>query len=392
MYVRRFGPLRHLLEPARDSASRGMPVRTVAGCGSATLLFVATASIAAILATTRASIATVSSPPVPVHGATVVPAQATATPRSVPGEERPASTGGAPAEPVLVAVAIDPMSVAGTPLSTPLLIQLEPGDARTPDDLFVLVSGLPGGVELTRGEKNTDGIWRLRQDDLPGLELRAGSEYAGPLRFELDLTAVAAYGDGRQSATLAAVPVRIFKTPLTQTASATDRTGLPARAGGPPPTVDTAPPMPEQVADAAPEDAIETAVLVVPSLAPSPRAETSVEEPATELAVARVPSPSDALMIRRGDELFARGDLAGARLFYERAAAGGSADGALAMGKTHDPVVFERIRVRGLTPDPDRAADWYRRAGEAGNDEAEDRLQALTTWVDRQADQGDITR
>src|SRR5207245_8712349 len=45
-----------------------------------------------------------------------------------------------------------------------------------------------------------------------------------------------------------------------------------------------------------------------------------------------------AMLLKRGDELLATGDISGARLFYERAATAGSALGAMGAGKTHDPL------------------------------------------------------
>lgn len=85
--------------------------------------------------------------------------------------------------------------------------------------------------------------------------------------------------------------------------------------------------------------------------------------------------------MKRGDDLFAQGDLAGARLYYERAAAAGNAKAAFALGRTHDPLVHEMLRVRGLSPDPEQAAAWYRRAIANGSADAEQNLQKLTVWL-----------
>ncbi|MFZ4405955.1 MAG: hypothetical protein ACOYOH_01375 [Paracraurococcus sp.] len=69
-----------------------------------------------------------------------------------------------------------------------------------------------------------------------------------------------------------------------------------------------------------------------------------------------------AALLRRGDALLALGDVSAARRFYERAAEGGSAAGARAAGRTHDPAVLAALGVRGIRPDPAEAAAWYRRA------------------------------
>jgi TPR repeat protein len=71
------------------------------------------------------------------------------------------------------------------------------------------------------------------------------------------------------------------------------------------------------------------------------------------------------MLIARGDEMLARGDISGARLFYGRAASAGSAAAARAMGRSFDPEVLNRLGVRGIRPDPEQARQWYQRAEEA---------------------------
>jgi hypothetical protein len=74
-------------------------------------------------------------------------------------------------------------------------------------------------------------------------------------------------------------------------------------------------------------------------------------------------APADRkLLIQKGDEMLARGDVAGARLVYERAAESGDARAADGMARTFDPKVLKMIRVFGLRPDPDKAAFWYARS------------------------------
>lgn len=88
---------------------------------------------------------------------------------------------------------------------------------------------------------------------------------------------------------------------------------------------------------------------------------------------------STALMAR-GEAFLALGDIAAARLFYERAADSGSAPAMTALGKTYDPAFLDRARVVGIRSDPALAADWYRRAIARDNSESAfciERLQAL---------------
>jgi hypothetical protein len=83
--------------------------------------------------------------------------------------------------------------------------------------------------------------------------------------------------------------------------------------------------------------------------------------------------------IKKGEELLAAGNIEAARLFYERAADAGLAEGALAMAATYDPDELARRQVvGGLQPDPVAARRWYERARELGAAEAEDRLKRLS--------------
>ncbi|MDB5414803.1 MAG: hypothetical protein JWR10_3138 [Rubritepida sp.] len=72
------------------------------------------------------------------------------------------------------------------------------------------------------------------------------------------------------------------------------------------------------------------------------------------------------MLMARGDQMMARGDISGARLFYSRAAAAGSAAAATAMGRSFDPAVLAELGVRGIRPDREQASQWYRRAAELG--------------------------
>jgi len=71
------------------------------------------------------------------------------------------------------------------------------------------------------------------------------------------------------------------------------------------------------------------------------------------------------MLVARGDEMLARGDISGARLLYARAAAAGSSAAARAMGRSFEAEVLNRLGVRGIRPDPEQARHWYRRAEEA---------------------------
>ncbi len=82
-------------------------------------------------------------------------------------------------------------------------------------------------------------------------------------------------------------------------------------------------------------------------------------------------------MLARGDDLLATGDVAAARLFYQRAAEQGNAAAATAVGQTYDPAILDLLRVRGVRGDAQLAAEWYRKAMAAGDRQAEIRLKRL---------------
>jgi len=67
----------------------------------------------------------------------------------------------------------------------------------------------------------------------------------------------------------------------------------------------------------------------------------------------------------RAQDYLRSGDVAAARLLYERLAAAGDARGMTELGRTYDPRVLSRWGVVGLAADPQRAEHWYRKAAEA---------------------------
>lgn len=67
--------------------------------------------------------------------------------------------------------------------------------------------------------------------------------------------------------------------------------------------------------------------------------------------------------LAEGRKLFAQGHVEAARNRFERAAASGLAEAALAAGNTFDPVSLTKAGLK-FSGDPDRARAWYRRAFE----------------------------
>ncbi len=91
--------------------------------------------------------------------------------------------------------------------------------------------------------------------------------------------------------------------------------------------------------------------------------------------VGQGPSPAEiAALVTRGNSFLSAGDIASARLFYERAADAGDGAAALRLGATFDPNFLGRAGIRGNPGDPAQAASWYRRARDLGDAAAAERL------------------
>ena len=180
-----------------------------------------------------------------------------------------------------------------------------------------------------------------------------------------------------------------------------------APAGNPSPSVAPPQPAPQASPSAAvlpptPEPPKPQAAPAVPTPAPvrpeqMPQPNASVPTPAAPPAAATPQAPSPpvqsppvqsragqhlsaadiAALVTRGDAFLSAGDIASARLFYERAADAGDGAAALRLGATFDPNFLGRVGVRGDPGDPARAASWYRRARDLGDAAAAERLKSL---------------
>jgi hypothetical protein len=126
-----------------------------------------------------------------------------------------------------------------------------------------------------------------------------------------------------------------------------------------------------------------------PRTAPAPQAAAAPQPAAASQAVAAVhalvqPSPQIdrdeiAVLVKRGREFVATGDLAAARLMLRRAAEASDADAALALAATYDPAVLRELRVYGFAADVGAARMWYEKAKELGSPEARRRLEMLAS-------------
>ena len=81
-----------------------------------------------------------------------------------------------------------------------------------------------------------------------------------------------------------------------------------------------------------------------------------------------------AALLKRARSLLSIGDIASARLLLARAADAQEADAALMLARTYDPEVLGKSDARSVTPDPEKARIWYRKAAELGSQHAQQRL------------------
>jgi hypothetical protein len=156
----------------------------------------------------------------------------------------------------------------------------------------------------------------------------------------------------------------------------------PAAPAQPTETTVSAPPAPPAVAAAPvdPESSQPTVAADAPQPAPAPQQAAPLqltppqqdEHPALRLDDAEI-----AILIERGKDFLNNGDFASARLLLRRAADGGSADAAMALATTFDPVVLARLGAIGATADIAKAREWYQRAVDLGSTTASQQLAKL---------------
>jgi hypothetical protein len=106
------------------------------------------------------------------------------------------------------------------------------------------------------------------------------------------------------------------------------------------------------------------------------RGAPAVANAGVQKALARQHDPAEiAQMVKRGAELMATGDVAAARLMYQRAAEAGDPAAAFSLAETYDPLVLAK---GGVPPDLAQARAWYEKARELGSAMAPERLERLT--------------
>jgi hypothetical protein len=114
-----------------------------------------------------------------------------------------------------------------------------------------------------------------------------------------------------------------------------------------------------------------------PALLPTPP-QTVSPSVAPRPPVAAEDASVIAAKMKIGVELMTYGEVAAARVMFQRVAEAGEGAGAFALAETYDPLVLGGLRLReGIKPDLGLARTWYERARDLGSLEARDRISRL---------------
>jgi hypothetical protein len=231
----------------------------------------------------------------------------------------------------------DVLGPSGQPI--PVAIEVNESLGDDPNGRLFIFSGIPGDVRLDPGG-NFGQFWAVNSNALGELTLLAPEGYSGS--FTVKVTQTGTSPDDPKRSAAFTVTITAPDTPKNQKPTAVIA------------SVDTTPTSAKSASDAAPQN-------------DSPR-----KQPAPT-----VPNLRDEKLMERAATLLSNGDISGARTVFQYLAARGNAQAAIALAGTYDPVILAPLFIKGLTPDPEKAEIWYKKAEELGSPAAQGRLDAL---------------
>jgi hypothetical protein len=214
-------------------------------------------------------------------------------------------------------------------------------DAETP--VALRISGLPPAAYLTKGVEVSEGEWMLKATEIAQAELVV--PYTDSPSLALQVSAL------EEKTGAPAAPAQDMRVKI-------DMTAVPV------------PGVPQQKTNSA---------VIMPASAVPDQGFNKVELPTA------IPVPLDTLdpeaqsLMAKGERLLRDGDLLAARQFYLRAFEKNVPSAAFGVGQTYDPSVYAEHNIKGLTPSPQQAAEWYGKAIANGHEQATAALAALTT-------------
>jgi hypothetical protein len=248
-----------------------------------------------------------------------------------------AQTSPRPAITVAPVISAEPASQAAFPIS------VGPAGA-VPRNAFLRLRGLPPMAALSEAHTIAPGAWAVSLVALPDLKITLPTGAAG--RAEITITLVAVDGSVLAEA----------KSTLAIAAAPSDN----ARAQR-----NAAPPAGASILRAG-----------VPLQTPPGETSTSALRGTTEPVTPQDRERAMRLM-KKGDAHLEEGNVAAARLLYERAAEGGLPEAAMALAATYDAGQLARLKLRSVEANAKEASRWYERARQLGAVGAEERLRQI---------------
>ncbi|MGE5511607.1 MAG: hypothetical protein ACM31O_10215 [Bacteroidota bacterium] len=225
---------------------------------------------------------------------------------------------------------------------TPLPIQVGPPDAIARNS-FIRIRGLPPAAALTEGHSIAPGAWAIPIISLPNLKITVPVGQSG--KSDVTIALVTVDGNVVAEAKTALVVAAAALIAPTENEPESKNVASLGPTSSPPPTERSRDPLSNTI--------------------PTPPPQQTEEQKRA------------AALRSKGDDQLGQGNIASARLFYERAAEAGDAPAALALAATYDPEELDRLGARSVQPDPALARRWYERARQLGAAEAEEKLKRL---------------
>ncbi len=215
---------------------------------------------------------------------------------------------------------IDVTDAFGEP-GKPLALQIELQPPTFSDQLFVAITGIPSQFAVSPGMRWEAG-WLLTAKELKNLVITAPESFDGRFPISVQLFD------------------REHKVVATGTAFITIRNGKAARTS--------------------------TGAISAAQMVQSPVPSSSQPVPQYQVEPGSSAPEDEAPQLERAEQLMKSGDISAARLILETLSDQGSGKAAHALGLTFDPVFFKSNFIRGMAPEPAKAAFWYKRAVELG--------------------------
>jgi hypothetical protein len=244
--------------------------------------------------------------------------------------------------------------------NNPLPLGISVGAA--PPEAVVAINGLLASAQLTSGKRIAANEWRVPASEISAVSVIPPDGFVGQMMVTAELRdggGAALAGNSARLSWAAPAPTRSAAAPATPPAAAPALTRSAA-----PPAVAPAP-----VRPAAPPAAVVAAAPArLPATSPPPQSETVRNLDPQEIAG----------LIKRGQDLLASGDILSARLLLQRAAEARAARAALLLATTYDPNLLKQLGADGPLADIAQARNWYQKAREWGEPDAQRQLDALT--------------